>query len=101
MAAKLEVPRLRFAPGRCRSPDEEPVFDPVEPTPETTKRARESPPRSAMRSCAKVCKKAVSLSLARGAPTPRSDTLSAPRKTAVLQAFLDYGEDQSKGQLRV
>src|SRR3954469_23659889 len=40
MAARLDVPRLRFAPGPLPEPDEEPVSSPVETTPEDEERAR-------------------------------------------------------------
>src|SRR5262245_45222681 len=50
-------------------------------------RPRRSPPPSPTKTCAKVCKRR-SVSASRGPPwTAPSDTLSAARKTAVLQGF--------------
>ena len=70
MAAKLDVPRLRFAAGPLPEPDEEPVFDPVEPTPEDDERARAIASEISDEKLRESVQKAVSLSLARGRANP-------------------------------
>jgi len=70
MAAKLDVPRLRFAAGPLPEPDDEPVFDPVETSPEDDERARALASAITDENLRESVQKAVSLSLARGRANP-------------------------------
>jgi len=70
MAAKLDVPRLRFAAGPLPEPDDEPVFDPVETSPEDDERARAIASAITDENLRESVQKAVSLSLARGRANP-------------------------------
>jgi hypothetical protein len=70
IAAKLEVPALRFAAGPLPEPDEEPVSDPVETTPEDEERAHAIASVVGDENLRESVQKAVSLSLARGRANP-------------------------------
>ena len=57
IAERLAVPRLRFAPGPLPPADEEPPIRRSSPPRRRTNGPARWPPRSATKSCAKVCKK--------------------------------------------
>jgi hypothetical protein len=66
IAGKLEVEKVRFAPGPLPEPDEEPVSNPVEVSPEDAERARAIATGISDEKLRESVQKAVSLSLARG-----------------------------------
>jgi hypothetical protein len=70
MATRLEVPRLRFAPGPLPEPDEEPSFGRVRPTPEEEERARAIASAIGDENLREHVQKAVSFGLARGRGDP-------------------------------
>ena len=65
IAERLDVPRLRFAPGPLPPPDEEPASPPLEPTPEEEERARALATAIGDENLRESVQKAVRLSLAR------------------------------------
>ena len=65
IAERLDVPRLRFAPGPLPPPDEEPASPPLEPTPEEEERARALATAIGDEKLRESVQKAVRLSLAR------------------------------------
>ena len=65
IAVRLEVPRLRFAPGPLPEPDDEPAASRLEPTPEEEERARALATAIADDNLRESVQKAVRLSLAR------------------------------------
>ena len=93
-------PRCASPRGRCPEPDPEVAENPVRrERRRTTSAPARSPPRSTTKTCAKVCKKRCLWASPGDATPARSDTLSVPRKTRVLQAFLRYGKDPGEGRL--
>ena len=66
IAAKLGVPKVRFAPGPLPEPEVEPVEHPVEVSLEDEERARAIASSIADETLRESVQKAVSLSLARG-----------------------------------
>jgi Dna[CI] antecedent, DciA len=66
IAAKLGVPKVRFAPGPLPEADVEPLEHPVEVSPEDEERARAIASSIADKTLRESVQKAVSLSLARG-----------------------------------
>jgi hypothetical protein len=66
IAGKLQVEKIRFAPGPLPEPDEEPVSNPVEVSPEDAERARAIATGISDEKLRESVQKAVSLSLARG-----------------------------------
>jgi hypothetical protein len=66
IAGKLQVEKVRFAPGPLPEPDEEPVSNPVEVSPEDAERARAIATGISDEKLRESVQKAVSLSLARG-----------------------------------
>ena len=70
IAAKLEVPRLRFAPGPLPEPDEEPVEKPLRPTREDEERARAIASVIEDETLRERVQKAVGFSLSRGRGDP-------------------------------
>jgi hypothetical protein len=70
IAAKLDVPRLRFAPGPLPEPGEEPVAAAVRPTPEDEERARAIAAVIADENLREHVQKAIRFSLARGRGDP-------------------------------
>jgi hypothetical protein len=65
IAERLEVPRVRFAPGPLPEPDQEPAEPALEPTPEEDERARALATAIADEKLRESVQKAVRLSLAR------------------------------------
>jgi hypothetical protein len=65
IAARLGVERLRFAPGPLPEPDEERTPEPLEPTPDEERRARELAAAIGPEKLRESVQKAVRLSLAR------------------------------------
>ncbi|MFL5929017.1 MAG: DciA family protein [Gaiellaceae bacterium] len=70
IAARLEVPRLRFAPGPLPEPDEERIENMLQPTPEDEERARAIAAVVENENLRERVQKAVGLSLARGRGNP-------------------------------
>ena len=66
IAGKLEVEKIRFAPGPLPEPAEDPVSNPVEVSPEDAERARAIATGISDEKLRESVQKAVSLSLARG-----------------------------------
>ena len=66
MAARLEVPKLRFAPGPLPEPTQEAAPDPVDVRPEDAERARAIAASIGDEILRESVQKAVSLALARG-----------------------------------
>jgi len=66
IARKLEVEKIRFAPGPLPEPAEDPVSNPVEVSPEDAERARAIATGISDEKLRESVQKAVSLSLARG-----------------------------------
>ena len=65
IAERLEVPRVRFAPGPLPEPDQEPAEPALAPTPEEDERARALATAIADEKLRESVQKAVRLSLAR------------------------------------
>ena len=70
IAGKVEVPRLRFAPGPLPEPDEDAVEDAIRPTREDEERARAIASVIADETLREHVQKAVCFSLARGRAGP-------------------------------
>jgi hypothetical protein len=70
IATRLQVPKLRFAPGPLPEADEEHVESPVEVSPEDAERARAIASAISDEKLRESVQKAVSLSLARGRSDP-------------------------------
>jgi hypothetical protein len=65
IAERLDVPRVRFAPGPLPEPDQEPAEPALEPTPEEDERARALATAIGDEKLRETVQKAVRLSLAR------------------------------------
>ena len=70
IAEKLDVPRLRFAPGPLPEPSDEPVANAISPTPEEEERARAIAAVIGDENLRERVQKAVCFSLARGRDDP-------------------------------
>jgi hypothetical protein len=70
IAAKLEAPAVRFAPGPLPEPDQEPGETAVSTTPEDEERARAIASSISDRNLRETVQKAVSFGLARGRDNP-------------------------------
>ena len=70
IAERLDVPKLRFAPGPLPEPDRDPPPAPLQPTPAETARAAEIAAGIEDENLRESVQKAVQLSLARGRLDP-------------------------------